>query len=62
MRLFRDSEQPAAFILLIFILLVRQPWEAMLALPYGWWDYQYPSLMGKFIATWSSLPIEAVCV
>jgi hypothetical protein len=45
-----------------FILLVSMLWEATLALPYGWWNYQHPSMMGVFIGAWSNLPIEAVLV
>ena len=47
---------------LFFILLISLLWEATLALPYGWWDYQHRSMMGLFIGAWSQLPIEAVCV
>ncbi len=35
-------------------------WEATLALPYGWWDYNHNQMVGVFITPWSSLPIEAV--
>jgi hypothetical protein len=45
-----------------FILLVSMLWEATLALPYGWWNYQHPAMMGVFIGAWSDLPIEAVFV
>lgn len=45
-----------------FILLVSMLWEATLALPYGWWNYQHPAMMGVFIGAWSNLPIEAVLV
>jgi len=45
-----------------FILLVSMLWEATLALPYGWWNYQHPAMMGIFIGAWSNLPIEAVLV
>jgi len=37
-------------------------WEATLALPYGWWNYQHKAMMGMFIGAWSGLPIEAVFV
>jgi hypothetical protein len=47
---------------LFLIVLVSQLWEATLALPYGWWDYQHPAMMGVFIGAWSQLPIEAVLV
>jgi len=47
---------------MFFILLVSLLWEATLALPYGWWNYQHPAMMGVFIGAWSGLPIEAVMV
>lgn len=47
---------------LFFILLISLLWEATLALPYGWWNYQHYSMMGLFIGAWAQLPIEAVCV
>jgi hypothetical protein len=47
---------------LFFILLISLLWEATLALPYGWWNYQHRSMMGLFIGAWSQLPIEAVGV
>jgi hypothetical protein len=45
-----------------FILLISMLWEATLALPYGWWDYQHGAMMGVFIGAWSGLPVEAVLV
>jgi len=45
-----------------FLLLVSMLWEATLALPYGWWNYQHHAMMGIFIGAWSDLPIEAVLV
>ncbi len=47
---------------MFFILLVSLLWEATLALPYGWWNYQHGAMMGVFIGAWSGLPIEAVLV
>jgi hypothetical protein len=47
---------------MFFILLVSLLWEATLALPYGWWNYQHRVMMGLFIGAWSGLPIEAVLV
>jgi len=47
---------------MFIILLVSLLWEATLALPYGWWNYQHPAMMGVFIGAWSGLPIEAVLV
>jgi hypothetical protein len=47
---------------MFFVLLISLLWEATLALPYGWWNYQHRAMMGVFIGAWSSLPIEAVLV
>lgn len=47
---------------MFFILLVSMLWEASLALPYGWWNYQHHAMMGIFIGAWSDLPVEAVLV
>jgi len=47
---------------MFFILLVSLLWEATLAMPYGWWNYQHAAMMGLFIGAWSGLPIEAVLV
>ncbi len=47
---------------MFFILLISMLWEATLALPYGWWNYQHPAMMGVFIGAWSDLPVEAVLV
>jgi hypothetical protein len=47
---------------LFYSVLVSLLWEATLALPYGWWNYQHRSMMGVFIGAWSELPIEAVFV
>ena len=52
-----------AFSLTLFlILLVSLLWEATLAVPYQWWDYQPKQMIGIRIGAWSGLPIEAVCV
>jgi hypothetical protein len=47
---------------MFFVLLISMLWEATLALPYGWWNYQHAAMMGIFIGAWSGLPIEAVFV
>ena len=47
---------------MFFILLVSMLWEATLALPYGWWNYQHRAMVGVFIGAWSDLPLEAVLV
>src|ERR1700736_1965350 len=47
---------------LFFILLISLLWEATLAVPYQWWDYQPKQMMGLRIGAWAGLPIEAVCV
>ena len=47
---------------LFFMLLVSLLWEATLALPYNWWNFQHRHMIGLFIGAWSGLPIEEVCV
>lgn len=47
---------------MMFIMLVSMLWEATLALPYGWWNYQHGAMMGVFVGAWCGLPIEAVLV
>lgn len=47
---------------MFFLMLVSMLWEATLALPYGWWNYQHASMVGVFVGAWSDLPIEAVLV
>ena len=47
---------------MFYVMLVSMMWEATLALPYGWWNYQHEAMMGVFIGAWSGLPIEAVFV
>jgi hypothetical protein len=47
---------------LFFMLLVSMLWEATLAVPYNWWNFQHRQMMGLFIGAWSRLPIEEVCV
>jgi hypothetical protein len=47
---------------LFFVLLISLLWEATLALPYGWWNYQHRAMMGLFIGAWCDLPLEAVVV
>jgi hypothetical protein len=44
------------------MLLVSLLWEATLAVPYKWWNYQHRQMLGLFIGAWAGLPIEAVCV
>jgi hypothetical protein len=46
----------------LFIILLSLLWEATLAVPYGWWQYQRSQMLGFFIGGWSGLPIEAVSV
>jgi hypothetical protein len=45
-----------------FILLVSMFWEATLAVPYSWWNFQHRQMIGLFIGAWSGLPIEEVFV
>ena len=47
---------------LFFMLLVSLVWEATLAVPYNWWNFQHRQMMGLFVGAWSRLPIEEVCV
>jgi len=47
---------------LFFMLLVSMLWEATLALPYNWWNFQHRQMIGLFIGAWHRLPIEEVCV
>jgi hypothetical protein len=47
---------------LFVMLLVSLLWEATLAVPYNWWNFQHHQMMGIFIPAWSALPIEEVCV
>ena len=44
------------------ILLISLLWEATLALPYGWWAFQDPQMLGIYITAWSRLPLEEVLV
>jgi len=47
---------------LFFMLLVSLLWEATLAVPFNWWNFQHRQMMGLFIGAWSRLPIEEVFV
>lgn len=47
---------------LFFMLLISLLWEATLAVPYNWWNFQHPQMIGVFIGAWSYLPIEEVVV
>lgn len=47
---------------LFFTLLTSLLWEATLAVPYNWWNYQHGQMLGLFVGAWAGLPIEAVCV
>ncbi len=47
---------------LFFMLLISLLWEATLAVPYNWWNFQHPQMIGLFIGAWAGLPIEEVCV
>lgn len=46
----------------LFVLAISQFWEATLALPYQWWDYRHPSMMGIFVRPHCDLPLEALLV
>jgi hypothetical protein len=47
---------------MFFIMLISLLWEATLALPYGWWNFQHLAMVGVFVGAWSDLPIEEVLV
>jgi hypothetical protein len=47
---------------LFFMLLVSLLWEATVAVPYNWWNFQHRQMTGLFVGAWSRLPIEEVCV
>jgi hypothetical protein len=47
---------------LFLMLLISLLWEATLALPYNWWNFQHRQMIGPFIGAWSGLPVEEVCV
>ena len=47
---------------LFFMLLISLLWEATLAVPYNWWNFQHRQMIGLFIGAWSDLPIEEICV
>lgn len=52
-----------AFSLTLFImLLISLLWEATLGLPYGWWGFQPPQMIGIYVTAWSNLPVEEVFV
>jgi len=52
-----------AFSLTAFnILLTSLLWEATLAIPYGWWNYQPREMVGINVLAWGHLPFEAVLV
>jgi hypothetical protein len=42
------------------LVLVSLMWEATLGVPYDWWNYQTPQMLGFRVLAWSALPIEAV--
>jgi hypothetical protein len=47
---------------LFFMLLISLLWEATLALPYNWWNFQHRQMTGLFIGAWANLPIEEIGV
>jgi hypothetical protein len=62
-RTVRDFINWRAFTFVFFhILLVSLLWEATLALPLGWWDYDPRWMVGIHIEEWADLPLEAVFV
>ena len=52
-----------AFSLTLFMmLLISLMWEATLGVPYGWWGFQPPQMVGISITAWDNLPIEEIFV
>jgi hypothetical protein len=49
----------AVSLTVLWVLLTSLIWEATLAAPYGWWDYQPYHMVGLHIGAWFRLPIEA---
>jgi hypothetical protein len=47
---------------LFYMVLVSLLWEATLAVPYNWWNFQHRQMVGLFIGAWSGLPIEEIFV
>jgi len=47
---------------LFIVVLASLQWEATLAVPYGWWNYQRTAMVGIYIRAWDNLPVEAVFV
>jgi hypothetical protein len=47
---------------MFIILLTSLMWEATLAVPYGWWDFQDGAMVGVRIMAWSRLPVEEIWV
>jgi hypothetical protein len=47
---------------MFMLLLISLLWEATLALPYGWWNFQDQQMIGLRITAWSRLPIEEIFV
>jgi hypothetical protein len=45
---------------LFVMLLVSLLWEATVAVPYNWWNFQHRQMIGLFISAWSNLPVEEV--
>jgi len=43
---------------LFFIVLVSLLWEATLAVPYNWWNFQHRQMTGIFVGAWCGLPVE----
>jgi hypothetical protein len=42
-----------------FLISTSLFWEATLAIPYGWWDYNRSQMMGILIGAWTDMPLEA---
>jgi hypothetical protein len=52
-----------AFSLTLFMmLLISLMWEATLGVPYHWWGFQPPRMLGISITAWDYLPVEEIFV
>lgn len=50
----------AMFFTIVAAVLFSLIWEATLALPYGWWNYNPKWMIGIFVPPWHYIPLEAI--
>jgi hypothetical protein len=55
----RFTNNRAFLFVIVLHILVSLVWEGTLALPYGWWNYHMPAMIGVVAVPWSKLAIEA---